>query len=164
MLSGAAPTRRLPALRRFRPGGASRFSTWLVVVVRRLCLDHHRQRYGRAGDTAEAVPAADRTARRRLVNLEGDTDSLPALPDTGRPTVITEFSQREVSSVLGREMDVLELRDRELLRLRFEDELTGREIAERMGFESTSQVFRRLDTLLGMLRDKLRRAGIESAA
>jgi len=34
-------------LRRFQPGGRARFTTWLQVVVRNLCLDWHRQEYGR---------------------------------------------------------------------------------------------------------------------
>lgn len=34
-------------LRRFKPGGSARFSTWLRVVVRNLCLDWHRKAFGR---------------------------------------------------------------------------------------------------------------------
>ena len=34
-------------LRRFQPGGRARFTTWLQVVVRNLCLDWHRQECGR---------------------------------------------------------------------------------------------------------------------
>ncbi len=34
-------------LRRYQPGGRARFTTWLQVVVRNLCLDWHRQEYGR---------------------------------------------------------------------------------------------------------------------
>jgi RNA polymerase sigma factor (sigma-70 family) len=34
-------------LRRFSPDGRARFSTWLRVVVRNLCLDWHRARFGR---------------------------------------------------------------------------------------------------------------------
>src|SRR5215472_6584190 len=34
-------------LRRFQPGGRAKFTTWLQVVVRNLCLDWHRQEYGR---------------------------------------------------------------------------------------------------------------------
>src|SRR5688572_14416739 len=35
-------------LRGFVADGRSSFTTWLVVVTRRLCVDHYRQRYGRA--------------------------------------------------------------------------------------------------------------------
>jgi RNA polymerase sigma factor (sigma-70 family) len=34
-------------LRAFRPNGKARFSTWLRAVVRNLCLDWHRARFGR---------------------------------------------------------------------------------------------------------------------
>ena len=34
-------------LRSFRPDGRARFSTWLRVVVRNLCLDWHRAHFGR---------------------------------------------------------------------------------------------------------------------
>lgn len=34
-------------LRTFVADGRGKFTTWLTVVVRRICLDHHRQRYGR---------------------------------------------------------------------------------------------------------------------
>ena len=34
-------------LRGFVADGRCTFSTWLIVVSRRLCLDHHRKRYGR---------------------------------------------------------------------------------------------------------------------
>ena len=152
-------------LRRYRAGGTSRFSTWLVVVVRRLCLDYHRQRYGRfEAVDANGRPADDRAARRRLVDLEGDSESLPALPDTGSPSITTEFSRGEARLALGREVEALDLRDRQLLKLRFEEGLAAREIAGRLGFESASQVYRRLDQVLFSLREKLRRAGIESAA
>src|SRR5262249_41817793 len=35
-------------LRGFVADGRSKFTTWLVVVARRLCLDYDRRRYGRA--------------------------------------------------------------------------------------------------------------------
>jgi DNA-directed RNA polymerase specialized sigma24 family protein len=35
-------------LKTFARPGAGPFALWLVVVVRRLCLDHHRARFGRA--------------------------------------------------------------------------------------------------------------------
>ncbi len=34
-------------LRSFKPGGTAKFSTWLRVVVRNLCLDWHRKEFGR---------------------------------------------------------------------------------------------------------------------
>jgi len=39
-------------LRAYASDGRSKFTTWLVVVTRRVCLDHVRQRYGRAQDNS----------------------------------------------------------------------------------------------------------------
>jgi RNA polymerase sigma factor (sigma-70 family) len=38
---------RFRRLVRFKPGGTARFSTWLKVVIRNLCLDWHRKEFGR---------------------------------------------------------------------------------------------------------------------
>lgn len=38
---------RFRRLRKFRPDGPARFSTWLRAVVRNLCLDWHRKEFGR---------------------------------------------------------------------------------------------------------------------
>ena len=45
-------------LRAFAAIGPGRFTTWLVVVARRLFLDYHRERYGR--DSAAYRPGAKR--------------------------------------------------------------------------------------------------------
>ncbi|OLC45159.1 MAG: hypothetical protein AUH68_04945 [Gemmatimonadetes bacterium 13_1_40CM_4_69_5] len=71
-------------LRGYAPDGRTKFTTWLVVVARRLCLDFHRHRYGRSDDPAPDAAAA-RAARRRLVNLvAGETRrrsyTLPSTP------------------------------------------------------------------------------------
>jgi RNA polymerase sigma factor (sigma-70 family) len=153
-------------VRKFQPGGTARFSTWLVVVVRRLCLDHHRRLYGRSGSAESTDRGADelRISRRRLADLTTDTDEVGALADTGRMSITTEFRVRERGQVLGRAVGDLDHLDRELLRLRFEENLTAREIAVRLGFDSLSQVYRRLDAVLAALRNRLRMAGIDSAA
>src|SRR5258705_6340095 len=65
-------------LRAYSADGRSKFSTWLVVVARRLCLDFHRHRYGRTRDTG-ADAREERAARRRLVDLVAeDLHSSPA--------------------------------------------------------------------------------------
>ena len=54
-------------LRSYVADGRGKFTTWLTVVVRRICLDHHRQRYGRAreGVRTQVEGAQGRAARRR---------------------------------------------------------------------------------------------------
>ena len=56
-------------LRAYRPDGRTKFTTWLLVVFRRLCLDHYRQRYGRS-PSSERVQSltGDRVLRRQLVD------------------------------------------------------------------------------------------------
>ena len=59
--------RRLMA---YRAAASCTFETWLAVVVRRLCVDHYRSKYGRIrGEHEEAKEAA--RERRRLADLVG---------------------------------------------------------------------------------------------
>ena len=62
-------------LRRFQPDGAAEFSTWLRAVVRNLCLDWHRKRFGRsrAFRSIERLSDLDQ-AIFRLVHEHGDTE------------------------------------------------------------------------------------------
>jgi hypothetical protein len=66
-------------LRQYTADGRGEFTTWLVLVVRRLCLDEHRRRYGRRqsddGDAAER-----HAARRRLADLFGSRRRWPRCP------------------------------------------------------------------------------------
>jgi hypothetical protein len=52
-------------LRGYASDRRSKFTTWLVVVARRLCLDQHRQRYGRDRNDPETASTrqADRSAQ-----------------------------------------------------------------------------------------------------
>ena len=51
--------------------------------------------------------------------------------------------------------------DRLLLALRFEDGCSASEIARAMRFRTQFHVYRRLDVVLGMLRRRLRAAGMD---
>src|SRR3954469_18682039 len=82
-------------LRTFRPDSGAQFSTWLTVTSRRLCLDHHRARYGRARDTQTEESSFLRKLRRNLVRGEGDETDLERIPDpatasAGNSAVIAE--------------------------------------------------------------------------
>jgi RNA polymerase sigma factor (sigma-70 family) len=48
-------------LLRFKPGGPARFSTWLCVVARNLCVDWHRREFGRhvVFESVARMPALD---------------------------------------------------------------------------------------------------------
>src|SRR5262245_5672077 len=106
-------------LRAFSADGQGKFSTWLLVVARRLCLDFHRKRYGRAREAGENSRET-RAARRRLVDLVGD-DVDPADISHGGSDPATELQATERGNALEATIDALPARDRLLLALRYED-------------------------------------------
>ncbi len=109
-------------LRAYSPDGKSKFTTWLVVVARRLCLDHHRQRYGRARESTQ--PRRDaRALRRRIVDLVVDEvdPARTAAPEDGRPDAALE--SEELAAALESGVAGLTARDRVIIALRFQDDL-----------------------------------------
>jgi len=145
-------------LRAYAADGRSKFSTWLVVVARRLCLDFHRKRYGRAREVGPDSREL-RATRRRLVDLIGseiDPDLGPAATD---PAI--ELHARDRSTAIEGALRTVSARDRLLLALRFEDELSAREIAQVMGFATPFHVYRRLNALLADLREALHTRGVD---
>ena len=152
-------------LRAYQRPDAGEFGLWLIVVTRRLCLDHYRGRYGRTRGTAStgSDPNPGRSSRRRLVDLvssEIDPENVAA-PTGTRPD--TELALAEQLRALAAALERLEPRDRLLLRLRFSEELPAREIADLMRFPTLFHVYRRLDLVLRVLRGSLRKAGMEGA-
>lgn len=151
-------------LRAFQADGRARFSTWLTVAARRLCLDHHRTRYGRNRpdrDTNAAAPL--RAIRRRLadsVSADLDTD---LLPDTGAKSADHEAVHAERDEGLRAAVAALPASDRLLLALRFEDDLSAARISGMLGFPTPFHVYRRLNIVLGQLRAALQARGIEGA-
>ncbi|PYP58744.1 MAG: hypothetical protein DMD40_04710 [Gemmatimonadetes bacterium] len=149
-------------LRDYAPDGRTKFTTWLVVVARRLCLDLLRRRYGRSPPaSAGRDPAVQRAARRRLVDLVagGDPDDIAA--PGGDPT--HSLNAAEVSRTLTQLTSRLHADDRLLLKLRFDDELSAPEIARLLGLSTPFHVYRRLTFLFGELRGALRERGIHGA-
>jgi RNA polymerase sigma factor (sigma-70 family) len=147
-------------LRTYVPDSNAKFTTWLAVVARRLCLDHHRERYGRP---MGAGPESEDTARTRRqledlvsaeLNLDQVADPAGADPATGAQT-------QEVRNALHRALVALGPGDLLLLKLRFEDDLPAREIAGLVHLPTPFHVYRRLKTLLAALRRVLEQAGIE---
>ena len=149
-------------LRSYTAESGSKFTTWLVVVARRVCLDHLRQRYGRpqdAGPKGREVQAA----RRRLVDLLADDLDPSDVADPADHTPETDLRTDELSRVLATALSALEPRDRLLLTLRFEDGIPVREIGQVMGFPTPFHVYRRINILLDRLRAGLRERGIEGS-
>jgi RNA polymerase sigma factor (sigma-70 family) len=147
-------------LRAFAALGPGRFTTWLVVVARRLLLDHHRQRYGRprliaAKDREEARAAS--AMRRRLVDMVGEELHPSAIGDWSTNPEYKTYAA-ECARALQAAANSLEPRDQLLLKLRFDGDLGARAIAEVMGFPTQFQVYRRLKVVLAALRQMVPRA------
>ena len=141
-------------LRAYAADGRSKFTTWLVVVSRRLCLDHHRHKYGRTRDGPPEA-AEQRGARRRLIDLVAAELDPGAIVDAAGVDPETALLEREQADRLAAAVAGLEARDRLLLTLRFEDGLSAREIGELLAFPTPFHVYRRLSAVLGALRARL---------
>lgn len=145
-------------LRGFVADGRGRFSTWLSVVAKRLCLDHHRRRYGRSGRSAsvgsDRLPASH-MARHRLAELWGSALDLELVEDPSGvdPCDALEAAERKAALTLA--LARLPADDQVLLRLRYEENLSAREIAAVLGFPTQFHVYRRLNALCDALRMEL---------
>jgi RNA polymerase sigma factor (sigma-70 family) len=147
-------------LRAYTPDSRSKFTTWLVVVARRICVDRLRERYGRrVSDDAESQET--RAVRRRLADLLFHELDLTAVSDTRTPNPETTLRARELQQALSSAVARLDPRDRLLLKLRYEDRRSAREIGQLMHFATPFHVYRRLNALLQELKTALQGRGIE---
>jgi RNA polymerase sigma factor (sigma-70 family) len=154
----------LRRLRRYAADGRGKFTTWLVVVTRRLCLDYHRHRYGRAAKSDEAGNDHERAARRRLADLTllKVDDALAAQLSNDDPE--GDLRRTELERALDAAMNGLPAPDRLLLALRFHDGLSAAEIASLLHYATPFHVYRRINQLLADLRQRLIRLGVQSSA
>jgi RNA polymerase sigma factor (sigma-70 family) len=144
-------------LRRFAADGRGRFSTWLVVVARRLCVDHHRRCYGRnrtSGGTRQP-DGPTRRARRHLTDLSCDPDGIDSLADPAQPDPLDLLDRADRGRALQRALGELEPGDRLLLKLRYEQDLSAREIAGLLGLPTPFHVYRRARIVCALLRSRL---------
>ena len=149
----------LRRLRAYVADDRGKFTTWLVVVARRLCLDHLRMRYGRVqSDEAGSREAHD--VRRRLLDHLSEEIDVAELPGAGEDDAEGRVRAAELMGALGAAMGGLEARDRLLLKLRFEDDLSAREIAAILKAPTPFHIYRRLNALLAQLREALARRGV----
>lgn len=153
-------------LRTYGDDGRSSFGTWLVVVARRLCIDHHRRRYGRAprGEHDPAGAEYERAARRRLLDLAGLPVEAAEVVEGSPDTPDIELRVAELREALGAVLSQLGPVDRVLIKLRFEDGLSAPEIAAALHFPTPFHVYRRLNALLADLRRRLAARGVVSSA
>lgn len=150
-------------LRAYAADGRSKFTTWLVVVARRLCLDQMRRRYGRARD--ESGEGRERRAeRRRLEDLLSEHVDLDGVPDGKATGADVQMIAGEQSEALNSAVARLEPRDRLILKLRFDDDLSAREIATLLALPTPFHVYRRINALLESLRAALAPRGPQEPA
>jgi RNA polymerase sigma factor (sigma-70 family) len=151
------------ALRGYAPDGRSQFTTWLVVVARRTCVDFYRQKYGRPRGAAPSEAALlERDARRRLATFAGVDDALAQIPDAqGGPEHALRNGQLQqaLACVIGS----LDADDQLLLKLRFSDDLPAQRIATVMAMPTPFHVYRRLKAVCAELRRRLVARGVEDS-
>jgi RNA polymerase sigma factor (sigma-70 family) len=140
-------------LRAYREDTRAKFTTWLVVVLRRMAIDHRRQR---GGEVSEAT-----ALRRRLEQLAGEVVDVAQLAHDSGVAADEQVQRAEVNRALTDATAKLDPRDALLLTLRFEEDLPASRIATVMGFPSQFHVYRRLKVVLGELKQQLRQRGID---
>lgn len=151
-------------LRVYTPDARAQFTTWLVVVARRLCLDHHRERYGRTRPTHDTErTAARRAVRHRLADSLALAFEPEDLPDTATPAADSSVIRSDLAAALSAAQAALPARDRLLLSLRFEDDLSASKIARLLGYPTLFHVYRHLNAILGRLRRDLEARGVQSS-
>lgn len=152
-------------LRTFAGEGRGKFTTWLVVVARRLCVDHHRRTHGRTPTSPNPgiTESLNHVARRNLadlvagdIDLERIADHSGAQPDAG----VQHLAQIQA---LRAAVERLDTTDQLLLKLRYEEETPIGSIGPLIGMGSRWQVHRRLKLVLSRLRDELEAEGITEA-
>lgn len=148
-------------LRAFVADGRGKFSTWLTVVTRRLCLDRHREKYGRVrGSGLRAGSPKAHTIRRRLTDLVVAELDVTRTSDPASPNPEMEVRRHELAQALADALDTLSARERLVLAMRFEDGLPAREIAAIMGYPTLFHVYRHVNAVLERLREVLQRRGV----
>ena len=138
-------------LRTYAADGRGKFTTWLMVVVRRLCLDQNRLKHGRGPGQGANKPAPPQ----RLVELIFlDPEAIEQFEDQ-RPTIDKEFDRKQALEQLEGAVRTLDPSDQILLALRYQDDQSAREIASFLRLPTPFHVYRRLTRVLATLRQAL---------
>lgn len=139
----------------------SKFTTWLVVVAKRICIDHHRSRFGRSGASPTPGSAKRRATRRKLEELAATALDPETLSIECEHNVDTELLDAEVMTAVSSAVAQLVPEDRLLIALRFRDGLSSPEISRLVPGRSALSVYRRLEKILAGLRANLMHRGID---
>jgi RNA polymerase sigma factor (sigma-70 family) len=151
-------------LRAYSVDPRSKFTTWLVVVSRRICVDYQRSKFGRLRNDDSTSERARLGMRRNLAVLGGDADLIESIPDDSVSSAETNLERHELSAALTTLRSSLPPADRLLLTLRFDDGISAAEIATMLGYPSQFHVYRRINSLLAEMKAKLEASGYENAA
>jgi RNA polymerase sigma factor (sigma-70 family) len=148
-------------LRQYLDDSGAQFTTWLVIVARRLCIDFLRQRYGRAPTAVARM--ADHAMRRRLEDLVAI--EIGEMTTLAEPTAGPEekLRRQDLDLTLRTCLAKLSPAHRLLLALRFQDGLSVREIATLLRYPTPFHVYRTLNTLLAELRRCLGALGVSDS-
>jgi RNA polymerase sigma factor (sigma-70 family) len=147
-------------LRTYSPVPRVSFTTWLVVVTRRLVLDFQRRRYGRSRSEDDSR-RAEHDSRRRLEDLIVAELDVDRIADSDAGNADLSIRRRELRAALRQALDELPPSDRLLLALRYNDDRPAREIAAMIGSPSVFHVYRRLGSVLAVLKEALLRRGVD---
>jgi RNA polymerase sigma factor (sigma-70 family) len=149
-------------LRAFADDGRSDFTTWLVVVSQRICLDYRRSRYGRPRGAADSPSAAEHVTRRRLADLVGVSVEEVELADAESFPPDELLVLRETTSALTDALESLSFHDQLLLQLRFNDDVSIATIADIVGYPTRFHAYRRIEQALAKLKANLAERGIDN--
>jgi len=147
-------------LRAYAADDRGKFSTWLVLVARRLCLDHVRQRYGRRQSGDEQSHEAHETRRRLLDHVAEEVD-VAEIASEGDRDAERRVRVEELRDALAEALAALAPADRLLIKLRFQDALSVPEIARILKAPNPFHTYRRLNAVLARVRAALARRGVE---
>lgn len=151
-------------IRSYPSDGRCNFTTWLFVVVRRLCIDYARQKYGRTRELGDGSSREIDRYRRQLAASMQDVIDPETLPAGDGTFADASVRSQQLARTLDAVIAELSIEDRLFLKLRFCDDLTVNEIGKLLAFRSQFHAFRRLKWILATLRTKLRERGIDESA
>lgn len=151
-------------LRAYDSSVGATLSTWVTVAARNLCLDHQRAKFGRhRAEHPSDKSTSLRAVRRALSDLtEGDTPA-DSIADASSVAVDAVALRGNLDTFLNDALSTLTPRERLLITLRFEDDLSASRIAKLVGMPSPFHVYRQLNSILGRLRRALESRGVESS-
>jgi RNA polymerase sigma factor (sigma-70 family) len=147
-------------LRAYAADDRGKFSTWLVLVARRLCLDRVRQRYGRRQSGDEQSHEAHETRRRLLDHVAEEVD-VAEIANEGERDAEMRVRAEQLRDALAGVLATLAPPDRLLIKLRFQDALSVPEIARILQAPTPFHIYRRLNAVLAQVRAALARRGVE---